>query len=364
MSGGSGGIGKVFSKVAKTVMKVAPIVLAVAAVVFTAGAGLAAMGVISSTSLLGGGLGAAMTGLAGSMGLSGTLAGVVAGGLTQAAYGSVIGGAISGITGGDVMKGMQMGALSGAVTGGITGGLGGTIDPIGEGIKSMGSGADMVGGAGDEILAGSGGGDALQFAADGSVVPDAAPGAFTSGNTSMLANSTVDANSGAAWASQYGSEAARAATTAANAAPGAFNPATAMMNSPAEAFSGATSGGGLLTGVSGFVERNPDLVGKVGGGLAEGAMRGMAAGDSADALKEAAAIKSQGDMDMERAKQEQIASNYSNPSGGGLLTQQNIGYMQGQDGTRPTPTQRFDGRSYGGQWVYDQKVGRIVFHPG
>jgi hypothetical protein len=375
MSKGGGGVGKVFSKVAKTVMKVAPIVLAVAAVVFTAGAGLAAMGAISSTSLLGGGLGAAMTGLTGAMGMSGTLAGVVAGGLTQAAYGSVLGGVMSGITGGNVMKGMQMGAVTGAITGGITGGLGGNIDPIGSGLSKMGEAAGPGAATGGDIIAGGGGADVLAGGSEGlgAAADAASPGAFSSATGADAAAAGLS-NYGPATQSVQAFEAGGGAALsgagdAAAAGLSNYGPATSSVQAFEAAGGGAAfqagpgaaynSGGGLL----GFVNRNPELVGKVGGGLAEGAMRGMAAGDSAEALENAARIRTEGEMQLEASKRAGINANYQNVQGGGLLTQQNMGYLEGQNGTRPTPGQRFDPGSYRGQWVYSQAQGRVVWVP-
>lgn len=362
MSGG--GIGKVFSKVVKVFTKVAPIVLAAAAVVFTAGAGLAAAGVISSTSLLGGGLGAAMSTAAGSMGLSGTLGSVVAGALTSAAYGSAIGGVFGAVSGGNVMKGMQMGALSGAVTGGVMGGLSGPL-PTDAGANGLFGGQTQgaldFGAKIDPI-----GNFAKDFGSKFADAPGAAASsAPTVGGPSGAANLPInDADA----LTQL--NAAQASPTAGVGAPATTSTGQVALPNPTTASAGAagsapatSSGGGLLSGLGDLAKNNPQLTSSVAGGLIQGGGAYLAGSEQADAQKQATEDLINGRMAADQAKAAQIASNYSNVQAGGLLTQADVAYTQAQDGSRPTPTQKYDPRAYNGQWVYNAQQGRIVFVP-
>lgn len=376
MSGG-GSIGKVFSKVVKTVVKVAPVVLAAAAVVFTAGAGLAAMGALSSTSLLGGGLGAAMTSMVGAMGATAgsTLASVMAGALTSAAYGSVLGGAMAGIGGGNVMKGMQMGAVTGAVTGGVTAGLGGPIDAIGDGIKSLGTDAgtglsvgpanvtgldpsyaanpgsagvqgvttealgaapDLTGGAGADFVGGAAG-DMLQPAANGA--PDGVASATGAPGGHNVGGPVAPVSDYAEALRDYN-----------------IQTATNTLNEIA-------GKGPANTGLLSFMEKHPQMTGQAVGGAFQGAGNYFGAADSAESKTKSAEMEAQGNLDLLAARKAAVEANYNNVGSGGLLTQGGMTYMQGQDGTRPTPAQRFDPRAYAGQWQYDPTKGRVVYVP-
>lgn len=104
-------------------------------------------------------------------------------------------------------------------------------------------------------------------------------------------------------------------------------------------------GGG---GLGGWLERNQTLVGNVVSGLGGGLLKGLAAKDSGKAYSRAL-----------ETKQALIDRNYSG-AGRGLLTAENTAYLQNQPG-RPSPTQRFDPSTYGGQYVFDPELGRIVF---
>jgi hypothetical protein len=110
MSGGLGGVKKVFKKVAKTVSKVLPVALGVGAIVFSAGSALGALPT----------WGSAVSSLTGS---GSTLGNILTGAVTQAGYGAAAGMAVAAVTGGDVVKGAQYGGAAGAVTGGITGAM-------------------------------------------------------------------------------------------------------------------------------------------------------------------------------------------------------------------------------------------------
>ena len=366
MSGG--GIGKVFSKVVKVFTKVAPIVLAAAAVVFTAGAGLAAAGVISSTSLLGGGLGAAMSATAGSLGLAGTTAGsVLAGALTSAAYGSAIGGVFSAVSGGDVMKGMQMGALTGAVTGGVTGGFSG---PLSEGAGFATNASGEFGATQGAIDFGSKidpiGNFAKDFGskfADGSAGPAAGsygPGSFEYNPSAMP--STTGATTGAADMSAPVMQPSATATASTPATTSTGQIANPPVTSTGQiTTTPSTSGGGLLSQIGDFANKNPGVVGSVVGGVMQGGGNYLAGVETAEAQKQATEDLVNGRIAADQAKADQIAANYSNVQGGGLLTQADTAYATAQNGTRPTPTQKYDPRAYNGQWVYDSKQGKIVF---
>lgn len=105
----------------------------------------------------------------------------------------------------------------------------------------------------------------------------------------------------------------------------------------------------------GFADRNSGAM-TLGGGLINGVgsgVSGMAQASSRTASEKIAAANSQA---LQANQQGFVSGNYSTT--GGLLN--------AQDPTvagNPTPTQRFDPRSYGGQYTFDQASGRIKFVP-
>ncbi|WP_298725761.1 hypothetical protein [uncultured Ferrovibrio sp.] len=242
--------------------------------------------------------GAAISSLTAKMGATGVLSNVLTGALTQAGYGAAIGVATSALTGGSVTKGMQMGALGGAVTGGVMGGLGMNTDPL--------SGLNE------------------------------APAGEAATNVGPLETPTADnIGTGAMVSSQPG-----------GAAGVQVGPLGSAPPAPPHGGYSPSASGGLLK----WMERNQTLVGNVVSGGAQGLIKGMAAEDSGEAYERAI-----------RSRQDIINQNYSG-TGRGLLTDENMAYLQNQP-ARPTPGQRFDPRTYGGQYVFDSDLGRIVFVP-
>lgn len=252
------GVKKAFKKITTNkVFMIAAVAVAAAAVVFTAGA---ALGVAP----LAAGCGGAMTGLAGSMGLTGTAASVVAGALTQAGYGAAIGfaggGLMSSLSGGSFMKGAMQGAGAGLLTGAVTGGITGAIAPatpaatIEGGIGTTPGAETIAGGSGVDTLAGSAGADTLAGAQGAGMMPVPKP--------TMVP------------ASQVASPVSMADPTAANAA------ADAAFGSDAarQAVQG-TQGKGFLSGLL-----DSETLGKGVSGLAQGWMRGQAEEGEAESM--------------------------------------------------------------------------------
>jgi len=298
MSGVAKSVGKVFKKVAKVAKKVAPYALAAAAIYFTAGAALGVAGTA-------GGWGAAVSSLTSNMGATGMLGNILTGAITQAGYGAALGGLTAGLTGKDIGKGAMMGAAGGAVTGGAMGGFGLPTDPL-AGIGSSSAPASGVAGG---------------------------PGVATGGpiNLNPAAGPTGVALAGP---SSAGVNLTPAATWTGNSVNGA-------------------NGGGLFT-QGGWVERNGALLGQAAGGLGQGII-GLAdsQGDAESGDRRAELW-----LARDQAERDAITANYSG-AGAGLLTPENMAYLQGQP-QRPTPAQRFDPATYGGQYVYDPQLGRIV----
>lgn len=182
-------IGKVFKKVAKsTVGKIVIGALMVGAVVLTAGAAIPAVG-----SALGMGAG----GIAGTLGLSGTLGAVVSGAVSAGALGAVTGGIMGAATGKGFFKGATGGFLMGAATGGLLGGISpGMMGPagiFGNGFSAAGAGAAAPG-AGSQAAATGGallpeGGVGLTSGALESAVGATVPTATTATTTATTAGS-------------------------------------------------------------------------------------------------------------------------------------------------------------------------------
>lgn len=105
------------------------------------------------------------------------------------------------------------------------------------------------------------------------------------------------------------------------------------------------------SGLLGWAERNQTLLGNVISGVGGGLLKGQESADYAEALKE-----------RDQAQRDYIAGNYAT-NGSGLLTQGDVNGVVAAGNRNPTPSQRFDPRTYSGQYVYDPAQGRIVFVP-
>lgn len=247
--------------------------------------------------------GAAVSGAVSSMGATGVVGGVLSGAVTGAGYGAAVGGGLALATGGDVKKGATQGLLTGAVTGGVAGGLGFNTDPL-SGLNKTAAAGTPAAGPGTV----PGGGNAFGIDPPAAGPPSAAPP-----NAGVLPN-------------------------------GAQVAANTATQSAADGSVGLFSKGGWL-------ERNQDLVGGAVKGLGQGL---LASGE--DDRERAARI----DQEREERRRDIIRENYSNPTGRGLLSSANTAYLEGQP-ARPTPTQRFDPSTTGGEYVFDPKAGRVVF---
>lgn len=315
MSGVVKGIGKIFKKVAKVAKKVLPVALGVGALVFTAGA---AMGVPSMQ----GGWGAAMSSLTKSMGATGALQNVLTGALTQAGYGAVLGAGTAAVMGKDALTGAGYGALGGAATGGVMGAMNLGTDPL----SNIGTDKPLGKGFGAKSVALTGGGPVAS--------PQVGPLGGTA--TDTLAGGTDPALAGQPMRISE-AEAIAAASGGASAAP-----------------AGPAYSRGLL-GQREWYD-NP-MVGGAVMGLGSGLVNAAAGADDTEAAERKALIWAEAKAD-ERAW---VSANYGN-AGPGLLTRGNNTYI-GNQGARPTPGQRFDPSTYGGQYVYDPASGQVVFVP-
>jgi hypothetical protein len=226
---------------------------------------------------------------------------------------------------------------------------------VAEGASKVGAAGNegLIGGGGSETVGGGAAGDTLNASAvteapiNGAIGPEATPG--LNADLSGLQPSQATGSAAGPW------------TNPQTANPGfvghSVNATPSVMGAPMPA--GATgayvpdgSSGGLF-GNGGWIERNGDLAGKVGGGIAQGAM-GMLKGDGADYT----------DVYNRRLDQDQnqwLAGRQAHDqASGGLLTARPA--TTRPDGYYPTPNQRFASNQYGaGQWVYDSQQGRVVF---
>ena len=333
MSGVVSSIGKVFKKVVSVVKKVLPIALAVGAIYFTAGAALGLEGTA-------GGWGSAVSGFVSKMGATGILGNVLTGAITQAGYGAAVGGLISGVTGGNIIKGMQGGAITGAITGGVMGGLGLQTDPL-KGV--LGNEAK----AAESSLTGSAAGDVMGLPSNGLNPADTGLGVQQigpiSGEVSPLPtpDSTFTISGVPDPRVPPQSPITLTSTTTPTSKPTTTPSATSK----------------TMLGEGGWVERNQDLVGRSVSGIGQGLLSGAASGDEAEALLERERMRQQ----EEERKRQQTIANFSG-AGPGLLSPANTAYIQNQQ-PRPTPTQRFDPASYGGQFVLDAVSNQIIFVP-
>lgn len=125
------GVGKVFKSVFKAVKKILPVVLLAAAAVYTGGAALLASGV---TALASGFTGAVST-FIGGLGATGTAGTLLTNAITGAGVGALTGGVGALVTGGDVMEGITKGAMYGGVVGGVGGT--GVSNLLGGGVKAF-----------------------------------------------------------------------------------------------------------------------------------------------------------------------------------------------------------------------------------
>lgn len=129
-------------------------------------------------------------------------------------------------------------------------------------------------------------------------------------------------------------------------------PATTPSPSPAPtpAPTTPTPSGGMLSHFN-----NPTVIGHAISGLAQGGFSYLGAQEEAEAARKA----EEAAMARQTQGQQHIAGNYAT-SGRGLVQPNNV---QSQDGQRPTPTQRFDPRTYAGQFMYNPSTGQVEFVP-
>tara|TARA_B100002003_G_scaffold213404_2_gene211059 strand:+ start:1 stop:876 length:876 start_codon:yes stop_codon:yes gene_type:complete len=282
-------IGKFFKRVtSSTVGKIIGGALLVGAAVFTGGAAL------GLAPLAGGWAGAAGS-LAGSLGLTGTIGSAITGALTHAGYGTLIGGGLSAITGGDVLEGAATGALGGAVTGGITGGLSGTTGGLGSGLTETAEtaashAASSVGTSGSTVPVS----DIASHAA-----ASAGEGGLSAGLSSKIPESIM-----------YGTEGAALTT-------------------------GSTGGLGSRLAEA---ATSPEVLGRVIGGLGQGAMGYF--GDQAEA-------------DMLREDQQRLTASYDGVFDGS-------GYSFGAPRRAKRPRRRFEGAGGGGRYEYKPGQGVVL----
>ncbi|MEM8991906.1 MAG: hypothetical protein AAGD08_16000 [Pseudomonadota bacterium] len=150
-------IGKFFKKVVSSkVFKWIGVAVGAVATIFTAGAAL-------GIGAFAGGWSGAVSSLAGSLGLSGSVGTILTSAVTAAGYGAMTGGAVGLVTNGPegLLSGAGVGLAGGLVTGGIAGGLqaGGIIssnpfNPSGVGIEPSAAGVPAPGADGLSSAAG------------------------------------------------------------------------------------------------------------------------------------------------------------------------------------------------------------------
>lgn len=321
MSGAVSAVAKVFKKVTKSV--VGKIIIGAAAAYFTAGLGATVLGATGiGTVGAGGVLSVAGSEVLGTV-LSNALSGVVAGGIT------------SGLTGGNIGKGMLFGGLGGAVMGGVQTMLGNTASVAG-------------------------------YQAPAWVNPDTAGQAISAGTDAATVASAMQ-NVGP-WQNPdlpIGDVPGAQLGNAGPYAPGGQPPPVQEMGNVSVPPGGVATPAprGLLTGSQttdpgmfgkgGWVERNQSLAGGAISGLGQGLLTGQAAETQADAYDR----RTQAQIEAEREKAARTAASHE---GMNLLTPRTNVISTTQ---RPTPTARFDPKTYGGQWVYDSAQGRVVFVP-
>ncbi len=307
MSGVVKSVKKVFKKITKS--KLGQFVVGAAVSYFTAGLGSAVLGAMGAS------LSPVMTTV-----------------LSHAISGAATGGIMAAASGGNIGKGLLMGGAGGAIMGGVQSALNFTpvpgpapvkIGPVGSsglssgqaatlgiGQQAIGAGATTAAGAGGSLTSGVG----LAAKSGTGFINVSAPGATPSHYVGYGVNSnTIPAGT------------------------------TAM--TPA----GMVSGTGK-TGVMGWVERNPDIVGSVASGAVRGGLEMAGAGDGGNDIE--AAKRAQIEAD-EKAQAAQIASHSVS---GGLLQPGTASQP-----TNPTPPQRWDtpGLGRNGKWVY--QGGKVVF---
>jgi hypothetical protein len=288
-----------FKAIGKVFKSVTKVVKKILPVVLAAAAIYFTAGAALGVAGTAGGWGAAVSSFTSQMGATGVLGQVLTGAITQAGYGAALGAGTSLLTGGDPLKGAATGALTGAVTGGVMGGIGMNTDPLS--------------GIGENAASGS---------------PITVEGLPPAG----LDASAVEAG----------------------AAEGLWSAPSAVAANPAAAAPAAAPSGGGLLSKGGWLERNQAIVG-LGGQAVAGVGQGLIAGAKSE-------DEAESKLALEREKAARIRANYGN-LGPGLLKPEDVAHVQEQAGTRPTPGQRFDPRTYGGRWVYNTESRRVEYVP-
>lgn len=120
-------------------------------------------------------------------------------------------------------------------------------------------------------------------------------------------------------------------------------PALAQVSQAAPALGGAAPKG-LLSSLAGG---NDDVIGRVIAGAGAGWAQGLQSQDQSKAL-----------LQRDAAERAAISANYGGTKG--LLTKADAAGLPSGN-SNPIPTDRFDPSTYGGSWVYDPTLAKIVY---
>lgn len=318
-----------------------------------------------------------------------------------AAIGAGVGAATAIVTGGNPLKGALFGAIGGAVTAGVGSAFGGAADAAVD--SSISESADATnlayGGTTDTVgdtfpdVAPPSATDVLTPGVDGAA-PNLAttaaenPAAINELGQPVVNGTAVPSGPGPGGASG-GSQLAEATPTAgpqpevATASPGGTAAAGAPNNiigtnaptlDPESALGPGQTMASPQAEVAGIGSSTPDEspswasravdtinknsgVATLGGGLINGLGQGIAGTAQASAIKNAAAVQAQNATNLAQEGQGFVTGNYALPStgSGGLLN------PTPPASGLPTPQQRFDPRSYGGQYQFNAQTGTIDF---
>lgn len=318
MSGAVKAVTKVFKKVTKST--VGKFIVAAAVSYFTAGLGASVLGATSFGATL-----------------SPTMATV----LSHAISGSIAGGITSAISGGGIGKGLLLGAAGGAVMGGVQ--------------SAMGNYTAIPGATATAPTAGA------PTGAAGAAAPSASAGATTPGAVGAAPSTATPTVQNASLTSP-----SAASGGALNAGPGGtpvvyvgngVNSATIPTGQSVMTPAGTVLGTGR-TGLGGWVDSHPELMGKMISGAAKGAIELAAGGGQGGGTDYAAATEQR--IAAEQADQLRIQGSHSGT--GGLLTASSVPQQKG--GLAPSQRWNTPDTAYNnGRWQYDQASGHVVFVP-
>ena len=323
MSGAVSAVGKVFKSVTKSA--VGKIVIAAAVAYFTAGLGSAVLGAT--------GLSTSLSPVMGTI-LSNALSGVAAGGITSA------------LTGGNILKGMALGGVGGAVMGGVQTALG-NVTPGNWAPQDPSNAAGNIG-------SGVGPDSAIQTGTDMQMSgPTAQADSVINTNTGLPQGDVPGATLG-----PYGVVPPSGTLPpvqdmgTVGTAPGTQMAGVPQTQVSSGLLTGAKTAAQPDSGLTKFVKENQTLV----GGAVSGVGQGLLSGQAAEAQAEAYNKRTEAQIAADKEKAATVAA--SHDGGMGLLTPQTNTLNATP---RPTPTERFDPRTYGGQWNWDPAQGKLVF---